>query len=79
MAVVLLTALGGCMTVTIQDSIIIGSTVTMDKPIRAGISTTGEAIGEALKAAGYGNPIDIEAIKTAVEEYRKIRATRKGK
>jgi hypothetical protein len=69
-----LAVLTGCMTVTVQDSILINSSVAQDKPIRAGLSTTGEAIGEVLKAAGYGNPIDLDAIKTILEEYRKIKA-----
>jgi hypothetical protein len=72
--VLLVVCLGGCMSITIQDSLIINSGVAQDKPIRAGVSTTGEAIGEALKAAGYGNPIDVEAIKSVIEEVRKIKA-----
>jgi hypothetical protein len=46
----------GCMSISITNyatgtnSKIVNST-TQDKPIRAGVSTTGEAIGEALGAA----------------------------
>lgn len=69
-----LAVLTGCMTVTVTDSLLINSSLTQDKPVRAGMSTTGEAVGEMIKAAGYGNPIDIEAIKAAIEEYRKIGA-----
>ena len=65
--------LAGCMTVEVHDSLLVNSSVEQDKPVRAGLSTTGEAIGEALKAAGYGSPISLDDLKAAIQEYRKLK------
>jgi hypothetical protein len=71
-------SLSGCMTLTITDSVLISSGITQDKPVRAGLSTTGEALGEIVKAAGWGGPVDAEALRGILEEYRKLRAQRNG-
>src|SRR5574343_918639 len=69
---VALAGLTGCMTVTVSNSLLMGSTINQDKPIRAGVSTTGEAIGEVIKAAGWGGP-DIGALKDIIEQWLKTK------
>jgi hypothetical protein len=70
---VLLLGVSGCMTVSITDSIVMGG-INQDKPIRAGVSTTGEAIGEAIKAAGYGG-FNMD-IGKAIEDLKALRELR---
>jgi hypothetical protein len=67
----------GCMTVNVTDSLLVNSSLSQEKPIRAGVSTTGEALGELIKAAGWGGPaLDVETLTGLIEEYRKLRAQR---
>ena len=73
-ALLLLVMIQACTTITITNSLLVNTTLTQDRPVRAGISTTGEDIGEALKAAGFGNPVSIEDLKDIVAEYRRIKS-----
>jgi hypothetical protein len=51
--------MAGCMSMTnnydLSNSIMISSG-NQDKPVDAGISTTGKDVGDAIKAAGWGGP-----------------------
>lgn len=63
----------GCSTTNLSNCILVNSTLSQDKPIRAGISTTGEALGEMIKAAGFGNPISIDEIKQMIDALKSLR------
>ena len=70
----ILVLLSGCMSLTIQDSLLVNSTIGQEKPIEAGISTTGKDLGELVKAAGWGGPsLDFEKLQGLIGEWRKLR------
>ena len=73
--ILILISLSGCMSLTVSNSLLIGSGVTQEKPIEAGISTTGKDIGDAVRAAGWGGP-NIGEFKGIVEEFLKERKNR---